>query len=52
MVPTLVLPIREYLLAALTAAVVTFLLVGPVRVLALRLGAVVWPANLVSASSS
>jgi UDP-GlcNAc:undecaprenyl-phosphate GlcNAc-1-phosphate transferase len=42
-VPTLVLPIREYLLAGLTAAVVTFLLVGPVRVLALRLGAVAWP---------
>ena len=43
MVPTLVLPIREYLLAGLTAAVITFLLVGPVRVLALRLGAVAWP---------
>jgi UDP-GlcNAc:undecaprenyl-phosphate/decaprenyl-phosphate GlcNAc-1-phosphate transferase len=42
-VPTLVLPIREYLLAGLTAAVVTFLLVGPVRVLALRFGAVAWP---------
>jgi UDP-GlcNAc:undecaprenyl-phosphate GlcNAc-1-phosphate transferase len=42
-VPTLVLPIREYLLAGLTAAVITFLLVGPVRVLALRLGAVAWP---------
>jgi UDP-GlcNAc:undecaprenyl-phosphate/decaprenyl-phosphate GlcNAc-1-phosphate transferase len=42
-VPTLVLPIREYLLAGLTAAVVTFLLVGPVRALALRLGAVAWP---------
>jgi UDP-GlcNAc:undecaprenyl-phosphate GlcNAc-1-phosphate transferase len=41
--PTLVLPIREYLLAGLTAAVVTFLLVGPVRELALRLGAVAWP---------
>ncbi len=39
----LVLPIREYLLAALTSAVVTFLLVGPVRLLALRLGAVAWP---------
>ena len=39
----LVLPIREYLLAGLTATVVTFLLVGPVRVLALRLGAVAWP---------
>ncbi|GAA3097035.1 MraY family glycosyltransferase [Pseudonocardia yunnanensis] len=43
MVPTFVLPIREYLLTGLTAAVVTFLLVGPVRVLALRLGAVAWP---------
>ena len=38
-----VLPIREYLLAGLTAAVVTFLLVGPVRLLAVRLGAVAWP---------
>ncbi|GAA4539362.1 MraY family glycosyltransferase [Pseudonocardia xishanensis] len=37
------LPIREYLLVGLTAAVVTFLLVGLVRVLALRLGAVAWP---------
>jgi UDP-GlcNAc:undecaprenyl-phosphate GlcNAc-1-phosphate transferase len=42
-VPTLVLPIREFLLAGLTATVVTFLLVGPVRLLALRLGAVAWP---------
>jgi UDP-GlcNAc:undecaprenyl-phosphate GlcNAc-1-phosphate transferase len=42
-VPTLVLPIREFLLAGLTATVVTFLLVGPVLVLALRLGAVAWP---------
>ncbi|GAA5111487.1 glycosyltransferase family 4 protein [Pseudonocardia adelaidensis] len=42
-VPTLVLPIREFLLTGLTATVVTFLLVGPVRVLALRLGAVAWP---------
>jgi UDP-GlcNAc:undecaprenyl-phosphate GlcNAc-1-phosphate transferase len=39
----LVLPIREYLLAGLTAAVVTFLLVGPVRLLAIKLGAVAWP---------
>ncbi|MCU1628324.1 MAG: glycosyl transferase family 4 [Pseudonocardia sp.] len=37
------LPIREYLLAGLTAAVVTFLLTGLVRVLALKLGAVAWP---------
>jgi UDP-GlcNAc:undecaprenyl-phosphate/decaprenyl-phosphate GlcNAc-1-phosphate transferase len=42
-VPTLVLPIREFLLTGLTATVVTFLLVGPVRALALRLGAVAWP---------
>jgi UDP-GlcNAc:undecaprenyl-phosphate GlcNAc-1-phosphate transferase len=42
-VPTLVLPIREFLLAGLTAAVVTFLLVGPVRLLAIKLGAVAWP---------
>jgi len=38
-----VLPIREYLLAGLTAAVITFLLVGPVRLLAIKLGAVAWP---------
>src|SRR6185369_7284594 len=38
-----VLPLREYLLTGLTAAVVTFLLTGPVRVLAVRLGAVAWP---------
>lgn len=38
-----VFPIREYLLAAVTATVVTFLLVGPVRVLALQFGAVAWP---------
>nr|WP_211177368.1 MraY family glycosyltransferase [Pseudonocardia acidicola] len=37
------LPIREYLLAGLTAAVVTFLLTGVVRVLALKMGAVAWP---------
>jgi UDP-GlcNAc:undecaprenyl-phosphate GlcNAc-1-phosphate transferase len=42
-VPTLVLPIREYLLVGLTATVVTFLLVGPVRLLAIKLGAVAWP---------
>lgn len=39
----LVLPIREYLLVGLVAAVVTFLLTGPVRLAALRLGAVAWP---------
>jgi UDP-GlcNAc:undecaprenyl-phosphate/decaprenyl-phosphate GlcNAc-1-phosphate transferase len=38
-----VLPIREYLLTGLVAAVITFLLTGPVRVLAIRLGAVAWP---------
>ncbi|MBA2309633.1 MAG: undecaprenyl-phosphate alpha-N-acetylglucosaminyl 1-phosphate transferase, partial [Pseudonocardiales bacterium] len=37
------LPIREYLLVGLSAAVVTFLLTGPVRVVASRLGAVAWP---------
>ncbi|MFC5996580.1 glycosyltransferase family 4 protein [Pseudonocardia hispaniensis] len=37
------LPIREYLLTGLTAAVVTFLLTGLVRVLAVKLGAVAWP---------
>jgi len=36
-------PIPEYLLTGLTAAVLTFLLTGPVRVLAVRLGAVAWP---------
>jgi UDP-GlcNAc:undecaprenyl-phosphate GlcNAc-1-phosphate transferase len=40
---TTVLPIREYLLTGLVAAVITFLLTGPVRVLAVRLGAVAWP---------
>ncbi|HZZ47194.1 MAG TPA: MraY family glycosyltransferase [Pseudonocardia sp.] len=34
---------REYLLVALTAAVVTFLLTGVVRVFAIRVGAVAWP---------
>ncbi|MEV8443574.1 MraY family glycosyltransferase [Actinosynnema sp. NPDC051121] len=38
-----VLPVREYLLVALTAAIVTFLLVGLVRVLAFRIGAVAYP---------
>jgi UDP-GlcNAc:undecaprenyl-phosphate GlcNAc-1-phosphate transferase len=37
------LPIREYLLVGLTAAVITFLLTGPVRALAVRVGAVAWP---------
>ncbi|GAA2555446.1 MraY family glycosyltransferase [Pseudonocardia hydrocarbonoxydans] len=41
--PAQILPIKEYLLAGMTAAVVTFLLVGPVRVLALQVGAVAWP---------
>jgi UDP-GlcNAc:undecaprenyl-phosphate/decaprenyl-phosphate GlcNAc-1-phosphate transferase len=43
--PGQVLPIREYLLVGLVAAVATFLLTGPVRLLALRLGAVAWPRN-------
>ncbi|MCX6467159.1 MAG: MraY family glycosyltransferase [Pseudonocardiales bacterium] len=38
-----VLPLREYVYAGATAAAVTFLLVGPVRVLALQFGAVAWP---------
>ncbi|ONI83982.1 undecaprenyl-phosphate alpha-N-acetylglucosaminyl 1-phosphate transferase [Saccharothrix sp. ALI-22-I] len=38
-----VLPVREYLLVALTSAVVTFLLVGLVRALAFRIGAVAYP---------
>jgi UDP-GlcNAc:undecaprenyl-phosphate GlcNAc-1-phosphate transferase len=37
------LPIKEYLLAGLTAAVITFLLVGAVRLLAVKAGAVAWP---------
>ncbi len=41
--PSQILPIKEYLLVGVTATVVTFLLVGPVRLLALRLGAVAWP---------
>jgi UDP-GlcNAc:undecaprenyl-phosphate GlcNAc-1-phosphate transferase len=40
---TAVLPVREYLLTGAVATIVTFLLVGPVRLLALRLGAVAWP---------
>lgn len=37
------IPIREYLLVGLTATAVTFLLTGPVRRLALWLGAVAYP---------
>ncbi|MEU4372023.1 hypothetical protein ACFU8R_12660 [Pseudonocardia alni] len=37
------LPIRELLLVGLVAAVVTLLLTGPVRMLALKVGAVAWP---------
>lgn len=37
------LPFREYLLVGLSAAVVTFLATGPVRRLALRLGAIAVP---------
>ena len=38
-----VLPVREYLLVCLVAAVVTFLLTGLVRLLAFRIGAVAYP---------
>lgn len=38
-----VLPVREYLLVCLVAAVVTFLLTGLVRMLAFRIGAVAYP---------
>ncbi|GAA1392826.1 hypothetical protein GCM10009613_38500 [Pseudonocardia kongjuensis] len=37
------LPIREFLLVGLVSAVVTLLLTGPVRMLALKAGAVAWP---------
>ena len=37
------LPVREYLLVGLCSAVVTLLLTGPVRMLALKAGAVAWP---------
>ncbi|WP_051343089.1 glycosyltransferase family 4 protein [Pseudonocardia spinosispora] len=37
------LPLREYLLVGISAAVVTFLLTGVVRLLAIRFGAVAWP---------
>lgn len=37
------LPIRELLLVGLVAAGVTLLLTGPVRMLALKVGAVAWP---------
>ena len=37
------LPIREYLLVAFVSAVATLLLTGPVRMLALKVGAVAWP---------
>ncbi|KAA2259426.1 undecaprenyl/decaprenyl-phosphate alpha-N-acetylglucosaminyl 1-phosphate transferase [Solihabitans fulvus] len=39
------LPVREYVLVALTAAVVTFLLTGLVRLLAFRVGAVAYPRS-------
>jgi UDP-GlcNAc:undecaprenyl-phosphate GlcNAc-1-phosphate transferase len=39
------MPLREYLLVGLTAAVVTFLLTGLVRLLALRIGAVARPRD-------
>ncbi|SHK18096.1 UDP-GlcNAc:undecaprenyl-phosphate GlcNAc-1-phosphate transferase [Pseudonocardia thermophila] len=37
------IPFKEYLLAGSTAAVITYLLVGAVRLLALKAGAVAWP---------
>jgi UDP-GlcNAc:undecaprenyl-phosphate/decaprenyl-phosphate GlcNAc-1-phosphate transferase len=42
-VPSSGLPLREYLLVGLTTAVLTFLLTGLVRILALRTGAVATP---------
>jgi UDP-GlcNAc:undecaprenyl-phosphate GlcNAc-1-phosphate transferase len=42
-VPSSGLPLREYLLVGLTTAVLTFLLTGLVRILALRIGAVATP---------
>ena len=39
------LPLREYLLVGLTAAVLTFLLTGLVRLLAIRSGAVAMPRD-------
>jgi UDP-GlcNAc:undecaprenyl-phosphate GlcNAc-1-phosphate transferase len=42
-VPSSGLPLREYLLVGLTTAVLTFLLTGLVRILALRTGAVAMP---------
>ncbi|WP_424188998.1 glycosyltransferase family 4 protein [Actinokineospora sp. G85] len=38
-----VLPVREFLLVALVTAVLTFLLTGLIRLLAIRLGAVAYP---------
>ncbi|KFZ80030.1 UDP-phosphate alpha-N-acetylglucosaminyl 1-phosphate transferase [Amycolatopsis sp. MJM2582] len=43
MPPTQGLPIREYILVALTAAAVTFLLTGVVRRVAIRIGAIANP---------
>ena len=37
------LPVREYLLVALTTAALTYLLTGPVRLFAIRIGAVAYP---------
>jgi len=37
------LPVREYLLVALITAALTYLLTGPVRLLAIRIGAVAYP---------
>ncbi|MGH3627143.1 MAG: undecaprenyl-phosphate alpha-N-acetylglucosaminyl 1-phosphate transferase, partial [Sciscionella sp.] len=38
-----ILPVREYLLVALTTTVVTLLLTGLVRLFAIRIGAVAYP---------
>jgi UDP-GlcNAc:undecaprenyl-phosphate GlcNAc-1-phosphate transferase len=37
------LPVREYLLVCLMSAALTFLMMGPVRLLAMRIGAVAYP---------
>ncbi len=42
-IPLAGLPIREYLLVALTSVALTFLLTGPVRLLAFKIGAVAVP---------
>jgi UDP-GlcNAc:undecaprenyl-phosphate GlcNAc-1-phosphate transferase len=44
-IPLAGLPIREYLLVCLTSVALTFLLTGPVRLLALKIGAVAVPRS-------